>query len=206
MRINPARTLPDEFLNGLRSLEKSYLTAQDPIRQSGFGGGERRWRAEREPILEAVESDGDFFDIGCANGYLLECLIRWGQERGVNLTPYGLDIGPGLISLARQRLPEYKGNFYIGNGWDWIPSRKFRYVYSVFDCVPEEYLEEYIYRLMERYVAPGGRLILGAYGSKSQSKTPFDIAGFVESIGLVISGSAVDGTPSVSQFVWLDRR
>jgi hypothetical protein len=31
---------------------------------------------EREPILTAIDSGGDILDIGCANGYLLECLMR----------------------------------------------------------------------------------------------------------------------------------
>jgi hypothetical protein len=67
--------LPPDFLNRARSLEASYLQTDDPIRQSGFGGGSERWRAERSPILNAIESDGDMLDIGCANGYLLECLV-----------------------------------------------------------------------------------------------------------------------------------
>jgi SAM-dependent methyltransferase len=200
------RRLPNDFLRRLQSLERSYLSETDPIRQSGFGGGAVRWRAEREPILEAVESDGDFLDVGCANGYLLECLMHWGCERTINLTPHGLDTGSRLVDLARQRLPEYKDNFYVGNGWDWIPPRKFRYVCSLIDCVPEEYLEEYIYRLSKRIVTPGGRLILGAYGSKTQQKLPFDVAHFIKSVGLLISGTAVGGTPPVSLFVWLDNR
>jgi len=204
MRIRQDRKLPADFLNILRSLEQSYLSELDPIRQSGFGGGSARWRAEREPILEAVESGGDFLDVGCANGYLLECLMRWGRERAINITPFGLDIGTGLIALARKRFPEYKGNFYIGNAWDWIPPRKFRYVYSLFDCVPENFLEEYIYRLYDRFVAPGGRLILGAYGSKSRRTPPYDIAEFIKFMELQISGKAVVGNPPVALFVWLN--
>ncbi len=71
-------TLPRDFVRRIESLEEAYLRSDDPIRQSGFGGGAERWRAERGPILEAVEGDGDLLDIGCANGYLLECLVAWG--------------------------------------------------------------------------------------------------------------------------------
>ena len=62
-----------------RALEDAYLRSDDPIRQSGFGGGAERWRAERSPILEAVDGDGDLLDIGCANGYLAECLVEWAR-------------------------------------------------------------------------------------------------------------------------------
>jgi hypothetical protein len=40
--------LPGKFLERLAALEVSYLAEGDPIRQSGFGGGPRRWRAERD--------------------------------------------------------------------------------------------------------------------------------------------------------------
>ena len=96
--------LPVAFLDRLRALEVSYLRETDPVRQSGFGGGHKRWRTERELVLDAVPDDGDFLDIGCANGYLLECLVGWGQERQVRLTPYGVDCGAQLIALAQERL------------------------------------------------------------------------------------------------------
>ena len=84
-------SLPDSFLAEIRALEDAYLRTDDPIRRSGFGGGSERWRAERSPILEAVTGDGDLLDIGCAVGYLAECLVEWGAERGVRLTPHGID-------------------------------------------------------------------------------------------------------------------
>ena len=144
------RKLPASFLQQLKKLEESYLAEGDPIRQSGFGGGPVRWRAEREPILEAIEMDGDLLDVGCANGFLLECLVEWAGERGIALAPYGIDQGAKLIEIARQRLPAYKSNFYVGNVWDWEPPRQFQYVYTMHDCVPIEFLEEYLQRLLVR--------------------------------------------------------
>ena len=78
------------------------------------------------PILDAIETNEDLLDIGCANGYLLECLLNWGDERGLNLIPHGLDQGSKLIQLAKRRLPEYADNFHVGNVWDWQPPRKYR--------------------------------------------------------------------------------
>ncbi|MFH1374321.1 MAG: class I SAM-dependent methyltransferase [bacterium] len=200
------RQLPAEFIRRLNELEESYLATDDPIRQSGFGGGPKRWRAEREPILDAVTTDGDLLDIGCANGYLLQCLTAWGRERGVTLTPYGLDFSSKLIELARRRLSEYAANFYVGNAWDWQPPRRFKYVYTVYDCVLEEYLEEYVHRLLTRVVDKDGRLIIGAYGSRSQKQAPFDIAGFLKSYDFIVAGTAQDAIPPTSVFTWVDNR
>jgi SAM-dependent methyltransferase len=120
--------LPEEFLQQLREVEQAYLSTDDPILQSGFLAGPDRWCRERRIILEAVAGDGDFLDVGCANGYLLECLLEWAKERGIALTPFGVDQGAGLIELARQRLPDYADHFWVANAWDWRPPRRFRYV------------------------------------------------------------------------------
>jgi len=200
----PSDALPQSFLDELKDLELSYLTEEDPIRQSGFGGGPRRWREEREPILEAIETGGDLLDAGCANGYLLECLVAWGRERGLKITPHGLDQGTRLIELAKHRLPDFSANFHVGNAWDWRPPRQYRFVYTLHDCVPREYLPECIHRIMRRMVAPEGRLILGAYGSTSRAITPFDVAEFLRSIDLMVAGAAAGGHPAVASFAWVD--
>jgi SAM-dependent methyltransferase len=197
-------TLPPDFLARARSLEDAYLRSDDPIRQSGFGGGAERWRAEREPILEAIEGDGDLLDIGCANGYLLRCLVDWGVERGLRLTPQGIDIGPRLIEEAKRWHPGFEGNFHVANGWDWRPRRRFRYVYSLYDCVPEELLAPYVRRLLECVVAPGGRLIVGAYGSRSAGKSPFAIAESLAANGFAVAGRTMGGEPAVVAFAWVD--
>jgi SAM-dependent methyltransferase len=198
------RQLPAEFLADIEGLEGYYLKQTDPILQSGFHGGPVRWRAERGPILEAIESDGDLLDIGCANGHLLECLVAWGREKGLELTPFGLDIGPQLIQLAKGRLPRFADNLQVGNAWDWQPARRFQYVYGLYDCVPVDYLAEYTERLLQRVVARGGRLTLGAYGSRSRNLPAFDIAGFLRSAGFIVAGTAAGGEPPVTAFAWVD--
>jgi SAM-dependent methyltransferase len=202
----PDTELPDRFLRELVSLEASYLQSDDPIKQSGFGGGAERWRREREPLLNAVDGDGDLLDIGCANGYLLECLVQWAAERGHVLTPHGLDIGPRLIDLARRRLPAFADNFHMANAWDWRPPRRYRYVYTLIDCVPESMAREYVSRLLHRVVEPGGRLIAGHYGSRSRGTPPRPVAELLASFGHTVLGSAAGGDPPLTAFAWVENR
>jgi SAM-dependent methyltransferase len=199
------RTLPSDFIERLDQLERSYLAETDPIRASGFGGGAERWRAEREPLLDGVVTDGNILDVGCANGYLLECLMRWGQQRGLRLIPHGVDRSSGLIQRARERMPEFDANFHVENSWEWVPPMHYEYVYALHDCVPLDYLPEYVARLLNCAVAPNGRLILGAYGSRSRGVEPYDVAGFLESRGYVVLGQSCGGSPPVTKFAWIDR-
>jgi len=196
--------LPPDFFDRARALEAAYLQSDDPIRQSGFGGGPERWRAERSPILDAIDGHGDILDIGCANGYLLECLVAWGGERGLTLVPFGVDIGPRLIAEAKRRFPDHAGNFWVANAWDWRPHRRFRYVYTLYDNVPEELLALYVQRLLERVVDSGGRLIVGAYGSRSRGTPSFAIAEFLAEAGYRLAGHTTAGAPPIVAFAWLD--
>ena len=196
-------SLPEEFLARLRDIEQSYLTQTDPILQSGFGGGPARWRQERGIILEAVGESGDFLDIGCANGYLLECLVQWAAERNIALTPYGVDYGPELIQLARNRLPQHASHFWVANAWSWAPPRKFRYVYTLHDYVPHHLLAEYARRLLARCVAPRGALIIGAYGSYSRREPARDLARELRERGFAIAGSAACGPLPATRIAWI---
>jgi hypothetical protein len=196
--------LPPEHERHVRGLEVAYLAEGDPIRQSGFSGGPERWRAERSPILQAITGDGDLIDVGCANGYLLESLVDWAAEMGTTLTPHGLDIGPRLVDLARTRLPAYAANLHVGNAWDWSPPRRYRFVYMLHDCVPVSHLGPMVRRLVDEYAEPGGRVIVGAYGSRSEDTPPFDVARFLSEEGFEVAGTALGGDPPVTAFAWVD--
>ena len=195
--------LPDDFLQRLRDLEYSYLSQDDPIMQSGYGGGPERWRNERILILDAVDRDGDFLDVGCANGYLLECLVKWAGEKGITLTPYGVDQGPRLIALARKRLPRWAANFWVANSWEWRPPRRFRYVYTHNECVPEALFRDYVCRLLTRYVEHDGVLIIGAYGSQYRNQPAWDVAANLGQHGFPVAGAAVCGEFPVTRIAWI---
>jgi len=130
--------------------------------------------------------------------------MRWAGERGHRMEPFGVDIGPRLIEAARERLPQFVANFWVADASDWRPPRRFRYVYTLADCVPASSLREYVFRLLERAVQPGGRLIVGSYGSRSRAEPPRDIPGVLESFGLEGAGRASGGDPPIAAFAWVD--
>ena len=198
------RVLPRDFIRRIKALESSYLKHTDPILQSGFGGGEVRWRLEREPILNAVMSDGDFLDIGCANGYLLECLIAWSFEKGITLVPYGIDIGVRLIELARRRFLRYSDHFFVAKAWNWVPQRRFKYVYTLRDYVPDNFLAKYVKKLLNSAVEPNGTLIIGAYGSYTEDYPAPNIAEILREMAFPVTGSASVGTLPAARFAWID--
>ena len=85
-------------------LEAAYLSAPTAWQQSGKSGTFEDWTRLRIANLAPVNQSGSYLDIGCANGYLLECLVAWAQLKGIQITPYGLDHSHKLVSLAQHRL------------------------------------------------------------------------------------------------------
>lgn len=156
------------FVSLKEKLEQAYLQHNEPWKQSGFLGTEERWVSLRQPVADCIDKSGTFLDIGCANGFLLECCIRWTEERGIKIDPYGLDISPQLIELARQRLPQFRDHFFVGNAMTWQPPRKFDFVRTELVYVPAEYEKQYIEFILENHLEPGGKLLIANYGENLQ--------------------------------------
>lgn len=160
-----------EWCNNLKcKLEYNYLSfnEDEPWRQSGMSGPENRWISLRKPIADCVEYSGTFLDIGCANGYLLECIMKWVNERGLSIEPFGLDISEELIKRAKKRLPNYSHNMFEGNCFSWLPPRKFDYVSTMLGYVPDEYEKEYILFLFDAYINNTGKLLVLRTGKKGE--------------------------------------
>jgi SAM-dependent methyltransferase len=145
--------------------EAKYLAGENPRQQSGFGRDELDWERFRRPILAPVETGGSFLDIGCANGLLMESVVRWSREDGHLVEPYGLDISEKLVELARRRLPQWNERIFVGNALFWEPPSPFDFVRTELVYVPKTLRRPYAERLLGRFVAPGGRLIVCSYGS-----------------------------------------
>jgi SAM-dependent methyltransferase len=153
------------FAEELALHEAKYLAGTNPRQQSGFGRDERDWERFRRPVARAIETDGSFLDIGCANGLLMESVVAWAREDGHRVEPYGVDISEKLAALARQRLPQWRDRIFVGNALVWEPPMQFDYVRTELVYVPPTRRREYAERLLERVVARGGRLLVCSYGS-----------------------------------------
>ena len=160
--------------------EAAYLAGENPRAQSGFGGDEARWEAARRPIADAIDRDGTFLDVGCASGHLLESLVAWTPRR---IEPYGLDLVPALVELARRRLPAWAHCIFLGNALTWRPPQRFDFVRTELVYVPAERRRDYVERLLAEVVRPGGRLILCGYSSPRSGIIPDPVCATVRSWG-----------------------
>ncbi|MFP5319768.1 MAG: class I SAM-dependent methyltransferase [Acidimicrobiia bacterium] len=153
------------YADNVRVLEQAYVRAATVEGGSGFGGSAEDWRVAREPVLDGIDRDGTFLDIGCANGLLMESAQAWCAERGVAVEPYGVDLAPGLVELARARLPHWADRLWAGNALEWAHPRgmRFDFVHALFDSVPPHRYADLVRHLLAQVVAPDGRLLLSHY-------------------------------------------
>jgi len=149
-------------------LEAKYLAGDNPRAQSGFGGDAAYWEIARGVIAEAVDRSGTFLDVGCASGHLMECLVEWCAARGCEIEPYGLDILPSMVDLARSRLPRWRDRIVFGDARTWMPPRRFDFVRTELMYAPDDEQERLVRHLLDAVVAPAGRLIVCAYGSRTR--------------------------------------
>src|SRR5205085_2007884 len=124
----------------------------------------------RRPIVEAIDHGGTFLDIGCANGYLLESIVRWSSHA---IEPYGVDFAPQLVELARRRLPQWSDRIFLGDALTWQPPRSFDYARIELLYVPEARRRE----LVDRWLSCVDRLIVCSYGSRRRNLPAVDVGG-----------------------------
>jgi 2-polyprenyl-3-methyl-5-hydroxy-6-metoxy-1,4-benzoquinol methylase len=183
------------YADAVRTLERSYLRGQTPQEGSGFGGGEQAWRQARHHLTEAITADGTFLDVGCANGLLMESVAAWCAERGLAVEPYGIDLAPGLVDLARRRLPHWAERIWLGNAIDWMPpcGQRFDYVHILLDCVPPRRRADLIRHHLAATVRPGtGRLLVSNYAAAASAGSPA-AAQALQSLGFVCDGQTSGG-------------
>jgi hypothetical protein len=191
------RTLDEQafYADTMRTLERSYLRGQTPQEGSGFGGGEQAWRQARHHITEAIHTDGTFLDVGCANGLLMESVAAWCAQRGLTVEPYGIDIAPGLVELARQRLPHWADRIWLGNAIDWKPpsGRRFDYAHILLDCVPPQRRADLMRHHLASTIQPAtGRLLVSSYAADPSIGSPA-AAQTLRSLGFTCHGQTSGG-------------
>jgi len=161
-----------------RLIVPAYLAAQTPWQGSGKGGTAEDWEYARSHIAHAIDRDGSFLDVGCANGYLLECLPRWTTYR---VNRCGLDLAPELIDLARRRVPELSDRLWVGNALHWEPPHRFTYVRTGLEYVPRHRRRELVARLLGLC----DRLIIGTFNEEAYARPTEEL---LRSWGHAISG------------------
>jgi trans-aconitate methyltransferase len=134
---------------------------------------------------------------------LMESVARWAHERGLVIEPFGLDISPRLAAQARLRLPQWGERIFTGNVITWEPPRRFDFVRTGLEYVPPARYGDLLHRLVERFVAPGGRVILGP----DSSRTVEAMQALLQQIGLPLSGQIehrnTSGEP-IRSLVWIN--
>ncbi len=203
-------TEAEYYARGDAVITPAYLAGDNPRAQSGHSGDEQHWRVARSHICDAFHLSGTFLDIGCASGYLMECVQLWAAEAGRNIEPYGLDLSPQLAELARRRLPHWAHRIHTGNVIQWTPPQRYDFVRTGLEYVPLRRRPDLIRRLLELVVAPGGRLIIGSYSEE----VPAQLSGprleeEVASWGFAVSGRTerphYDDDRLLDKSIWLER-
>ncbi|MGC2305905.1 class I SAM-dependent methyltransferase [Candidatus Binatus sp.] len=159
--------LDDEYCERIRTLlEDAYVSADergDVFGGSGSTGDLTSWEGKRRVIALAFDRAGNWLDVGCANGLLMETLTAWVAESGHRIEPYGLDLSERIAERARLRLPHWATRIWTGNVMKFEPPIRFDYVTALSDAVPMQSRGTLLKRLARRYLKPGGRLILSCY-------------------------------------------
>jgi hypothetical protein len=177
----------------------AYLAAETPWGQSGKSGTAEDWEWSRSHVADAIDRDGTFLDVGCANGYLMECLPRWTR---FDVEPYGLEIAPELAALARSRLPDWADRIFVGNALAWEAPREFTYVRTGLEYVPKGRRRE----LVERLLGSCERLIVGVFNEHESERTT---EAELESWGVAVTGRSMRSNrrkPGMEyRVLWIDR-
>jgi len=142
-------------------IKPAYLAGKNPYAQAGHNGNAETWEASRGFIADALHRSGNFLDVGCASGVLMESVQRWGALKGLRIEPYGLDIVSEFVELARRRLPHWADRILVGNIRHWEPdNERFDIVLIRPEYAPVARRVEMIRHVVDRILKPDGRLIV----------------------------------------------
>ena len=183
-------------------LREPYLNAETPWEQSGKFGTAQGWVKARKFVLDPVDRSGTFLDVGCANGYLMECVTSWAAEKGLDVEPHGVDIVPEFVALARKRLPQWADRIHHGNALTWNPPQRYDFVRTGLEYVPGARRKDFVARLLNDV---GDRLIIGPYTvDVGDEETESELNGW----GFELAGRSEiphENPRGVRKVLWLDQ-
>jgi hypothetical protein len=163
----------------------AYLAAATPYAQAGHSGDAAVWEASRGLAAAALDRSGCFLDVGCASGVLMESVVVWGQRRGFDIEPWGLEIVPELAALARRRLPAWAARIEVGNVRHWRPSRTFDYALLRPEYAPPGRQATMYRHVLDAVLGGRGRLIVFAGTEAAERRRAEDQA---LAAGLAVAG------------------
>jgi hypothetical protein len=155
----------------LALVEPVYLAAETVELGSGHHGSPEEWRRTRGMVMEAIDRDGTFLDVGSANGPLMESVHDWAAERDLRVEPYGVEISARLADLARRRYPQWAGRIWTANAAAWTPPERWDFVRTGLEYVPADSQQRFVGHLLDHVVAPGGRLIVGKNNERASGRS-----------------------------------
>jgi SAM-dependent methyltransferase len=174
---------------------------------SHYGSTFGQWCSARRFISKTLKGCGSILDVGCANGFLLRCILEWCNYE---ITPYGIDIDRNLLEQARVLLDPYQEHLAELSLYNLdtlevvgLPI-SFTYVYwNVWDnfWFDNDRQKDAALRAAAA-VSTGGRLIIGFY-----DRNPKDIELKIERIQLLLGtpSGRIDNGPRREVAVWFDR-
>ena len=165
------------------------------------------WYDHRFPLVNAINRSGTILDIGCANGFLLRCLVEWSEH---TLEPYGIEPDEALSERCKDLFLDQKDHFAtlplqrLSQAERVGLPRQYDFVYwcvwdnLFFDNVQFEECLEQAYSAVKE----SGRLILGFYDG--------DIGVIDKKIGWLEinfqrSEGRLDSKTGGEVFVWYDK-
>lgn len=189
------------------------------IRDSNSGGDYVHWKRIRRFITKAIHKDGTFLDIGCANGFLMQCLMHWSEY---SITPYGIDNREEAIESAKKLLPGYSDHFQCLDG-DRLDQLEAADLPSQYDFVYRNYwkadtTKDYASKVISdllSHVHEGGRAIIGLYWGISHPQNSHEYKNAMESFHSFIDllkeaaghfdGEVFSDSGSSHWLMWIDR-
>jgi hypothetical protein len=143
-----------------------YFNGRTKLQRSCWYDSEILWKAARKIILEPVDKDGAFLDVGCANGVLLRDLCIWArEEKGIKLVPYGIDFLTEAIEESKKIHPRHASNFKVAEMMAFRTCRKFTFIHSE-PYGPRNSIKDFLSKYLNM-LQDEGKLIVSFYDHKA---------------------------------------